>query len=125
MPNGEVVERRRKGRQLAVGLERGTGEANAEHARDCGSAQLRQGVEGKTYDARDGARSTKGAVRVDKHALKTSEGSAVLSERLGTDVRAILKGIGEIAGERIVEGQLARNFDGVNQDGRVVIKDFH
>ena len=64
-------------------------------------------------------------MRVDKHALKTSEGSTVLSERLGTDVRAILKGISEITGERIVDGQLARNFDGVNQDGRVVIKDFH
>lgn len=64
-------------------------------------------------------------MRVDKHALKTSEGGAVLSERLGTDVRAILKGIGESAGERIVEGQLARNFVGVDQDGRVVVKDFH
>jgi len=125
LPNGEVVERRRKGRQLAVGLERGTGEANAEHARDCGSAQLRQGVEGKTYDARDGARSTKGAVRVDKHALKTSEGSTVLSERLGTDVRAILKGISEITGERIVDGQLARNIVGVDRYSWVVINDFH
>ena len=92
-----MVERRRKGRQLAVGLERGAGEADAEHARDCGRAQLGQRVKGEANDARDRARSTKGAVRVDKHALKTRDGSAVLSERLRTDVGAILKGIREMA----------------------------
>ena len=64
-------------------------------------------------------------MRVDKHALKTSEGSTVLSERLGTDVRAILKGISEITGERIVDGQLARNIVGVDRYSWVVINDFH
>ena len=63
-------------------------------------------------------------MRLDKHTLKARDGRAVLSERLRTDVGAILKGIREMAGERIVEGQLAGNFFDIS-NGRVVIKDFH
>ena len=107
---------------MAVGLHRRAREADVEHARDGGRAQLVERIRAEADDARGSARAAEGPEGVGEHALEVPDCGAVGRERLRPDMGAVLEGFDERAGERVVVGDLSRNVIGANL-ANVVVKD--